>query len=184
MATSTPWGMADSSKQIARGIMQYGTPSHGGIHVSKGMQAKMPDHLRNESGWYEEDCGWCLVAIAFPQFFDEKTNAAARDTFRNWFPFQYEVHYGVTLQPGESYIRDEEVFNAEHANDWIVIAASGDWHEKAKPGFCYVIATIGGRSKTFASQAEKAFLVPEAEYDNRSRYGFVIDPARHEEVSL
>ena len=106
MGTSTPWGMADSSEKIARGIVSYSTPSHGGFHLSPIRQAEMPEALKIESGWYEEDCDWCLVVVAFPQFF---VNAdLAKSCMKNWHPDKYEKHFGVELKPEESYLRCQE----------------------------------------------------------------------------
>lgn len=106
MGTNTPWGVADYSEIIARGIVSYSTPSHGGIHVSPTLQNEMPEVLRVESGWYEEDCDWCLVAVAFSQYFI-KEYAQAIDTMRNWHPDRYEKYFGVQLKPEESYMRRE-----------------------------------------------------------------------------
>jgi len=91
MATQTPWGKSDSSTKIARGIVSYSTPSHGGIHVSKGLLAKMPEPFRKTNGWYEEDCEWCMVALSFPQFFSDENVKAAHQTARQYFPDQYEA---------------------------------------------------------------------------------------------
>lgn len=183
---NTPWGQSDSSKQIARGIVFYGTPSHGGIHVSPTRLAEMPDYLRNGTwageGWFEEDEDWARVAVAFPQFFPEKDVQAATDTLKNWSPDLYERHFGITLKPGESYKRDEKLFYEAHKDDWLVVAARGPWYEKAKPGYVYVEAQQGSAHRSNAPM--RAFLVPEEEYDKRGRFAFVIDPARHEEVAV
>lgn len=65
----TPWGKSQYSKQYVRGIVFYGTPGHGGFRVSKTKQAKMPEALRLDNGkncgWYEEDCDYALVVMAF-----------------------------------------------------------------------------------------------------------------------
>lgn len=61
MGTKTPWGISDYTTKIAPGIISYSTPSHGGIHLSPTRLKEMPEVLRLESGWYEEDCDWCLV---------------------------------------------------------------------------------------------------------------------------
>lgn len=103
MGTKTPWGMADSSEKIARGIVSYSTPSHGGIHVTQRILDMMPEELRIESGWYEEDCDWCLVVVAFPQFF---VNAdLAKSCMKDWHPDRYEKHFGIQLKPEESYMK-------------------------------------------------------------------------------
>ena len=62
----TPWGYSDSSEAIAEGIAWYGTPSHGGYHLSMARNAEVHDAWRRPDGWYEEDCDWCMVALTFP----------------------------------------------------------------------------------------------------------------------
>lgn len=73
---STPWGHADSVKEIAPGIHTVSTPSHGGFHVSDELLAQMPFALRMSnsysgtgSDWFEEDCEWALPVLAFPALF-------------------------------------------------------------------------------------------------------------------
>ena len=105
--TYTPWGNADGAEHIARGIMFYSTPSHGGYHLSPARNLQVPDALRLPGGWYEEDCDWARVVLAFPQYFpDAVKQAEARQCLRAWVPSAYERFYGVTLQPGESYAKD------------------------------------------------------------------------------
>ena len=69
MATQTPWGAAQSSKKLAVGVMVYGTASHGGIHLSTKKNALVHYVWRDLDGWYEEDCGWAIVAVTFPELF-------------------------------------------------------------------------------------------------------------------
>jgi hypothetical protein len=102
----TPWGRSDSSTRVARGIVFYDTPSHGGYHVAPTVNATMPDHLRLADGWYEEDCDWSRVVTAFPETFTAKDREAAEHTLRNWCPAAWEVHYGRALVAGESFMRD------------------------------------------------------------------------------
>lgn len=104
--TGTPWGRADSATTFARGIVFYNTPGHGGFHVARGLNARMPDHLRRDDGWYEEDCDWCLVAVAFPGSFTPDERADAERTFRNWHPDRWERHHERALVAGESFLRD------------------------------------------------------------------------------
>lgn len=110
MGTSTIWGTADCSMKIARGIVSYSTPSHGGFHLSPTRQAEMPEVLKIESGWYEEDCDWCLVVMAFPQFFENAD--LAKSCMRKWHPDRYEKFFGVELIPKESYMRQNVRPNA------------------------------------------------------------------------
>jgi len=104
MGTATPWGISDHTEKIAKGIISHSTPSHGGYHLSPCRQEQMPAVLRVESGWYEEDCDWCLVAIGFPEYFS-KDREQAIDTMRNWHPERYEHYFSVELKPSESYMK-------------------------------------------------------------------------------
>lgn len=102
----TPWGTSDSHETIAPGIVFYSTPSHGGYHVSPALNRTMPESLRIDGGWYEEDCDWARVPLAFPGHFQPETLEEARACLRAWCPRAYERFYGVTLKPGESYMLD------------------------------------------------------------------------------
>jgi len=87
----TPWGPAQSSEEIAPGIIRYDTASHGGYYVSPARVASMPKPLRDfkpwaGANWYEEDCDWSIVALAFPQFFPHDAIAAALATLKNYKP--------------------------------------------------------------------------------------------------
>jgi len=179
----TPWGKSDYSKTYGEGVTFYGTPSHGGFRVLAAQQALMPEILRNDDGWYEEDCDWAKVAIAFPDLFTAEDAVNARETLRNWFPAIYEQHFGVTLKPGESYVRDKELFDKAHAADWVTIAAWGDWADGVPKGMVGVVATLGGSRRPEQITPHRYFVVPATEYDTRPRAGgFVIDLERHEET--
>ena len=85
----TPWGRADSSEEIAPGIVLHSTPSHGGYYVSPERVATMPKPLREfkpfaGANWYEEDCDWAIVALAFPQFFPRDAIPAALATLEHF----------------------------------------------------------------------------------------------------
>lgn len=94
MSMHTPWGKADHQKKYGSGsasiyVMFYSTPSHGGFLVTDDMRARMPAALReiktwagrNSIGtWYEEDCDWAIVALAFPYLFDPEQILAAVET--------------------------------------------------------------------------------------------------------
>lgn len=75
MTTHTPWGPAQRTTELAPGITEYSTASHGGLHLSPEREAKVrelfPEH-RPFCGlpcWYEEDCDWAYVALAWPACF-------------------------------------------------------------------------------------------------------------------
>jgi hypothetical protein len=87
----TPWGHPDSVREIAPGIIHYETPSHGGFWLSPERVAEMPPCLRAfkpfaGANWYEEDCDWSIVALAFPQYFRDDAIAAALATVRHYKP--------------------------------------------------------------------------------------------------
>lgn len=184
----TPWGHADNAEEYVPGVTWYDTPSHGGFHLDRAHNAQVPDYMRREGGWYEEDCDWAIVATVFPTAFichgegDVATTLqSARDTMRNWHPDAYEKFYGVELKPGESFKRDIKVFEAAHANDLMVICAWGEWHEKVPEGKTGVMATIGGSREP--GVAKRYFLLPKDEYRSQQPgCGMVIDPARYQEI--
>lgn len=95
MVQSTPWGHPDTVKEIAPGITFYSTPSHGGYHLSPARIASMPKPLRDFQpfagpSWYEEDCDWSIVALAFPQFFPSEAIDVALMTLKHNKPHLYE----------------------------------------------------------------------------------------------
>lgn len=74
----TPWGRADYMDTVAEGIVRYGTPSHGGFHLSPERLAKIDPRARAYAAkwskgwgdaWFEEDCAGYAVVEAFPQYF-------------------------------------------------------------------------------------------------------------------
>lgn len=90
MATSTPWGLSDSSKKYAPGIIFYSTPSHGGFHVSAKKFASMPAALKKlaypREGWFEEDAAWAAVALAFREHFTHDEIVNAKSIVKHYYP--------------------------------------------------------------------------------------------------
>ena len=179
MSTSTPWGAAQTSTSLARGIMSYATAGHGGIHLSPTRNMVVPEYMRSADGWYEEDCQWAIAATVFPEAFvkwhgSEDILETIKSTLLNWYPDAYEKFHGVTIKDGESFKRDRANFDETNKHNYIVISATG------KEEGVEVIATVG---KQYGVDIEsKTFLVPTEEYQNRSNMGFVIDLARHKEI--
>lgn len=168
----TPWGWADHSVRYAEGIYCFSTPSHGGFLVDAERLALMPAALRHEHGWYEEDEQWAKVATAFPHLFTDSERGYAEKTLRDWEPDAWEAIYGRKLEPSESFVREREQFERDHASDWVVISVSPSTNNS---GQVECVATLGGTRDT--SRARE-FIVPSDEYD-RGQHGFVIDEARH-----
>ena len=76
--TNTPWGVAQDRERIAEGITFYSTPSHGGFHLSRERNAKVPERYRAYAAmwshgwgdtWYEEDCAALAVILTYPDYF-------------------------------------------------------------------------------------------------------------------
>lgn len=192
----TPWGQAQTVRCLAPAIGWVTTAGHGGCVISRSRLELMPEHLRLDGSlpgddlFFEEDVEWCRVFVAFEAELleggDEHTVRCIReshhtDALRESYPEAYEAHFNVTLLPGQSRVKDERAFYAEHADDLIVSTAFGDWHSNVPQGKVGVVARVGGRGNGSVT-SERYFLVPAEEYEARGRFGFVIDPARHEEI--
>ena len=83
----TRWGRAEEAAVYAPGIVWVTTPSHGGFWISPERLAKMPERLRalsvSRDCWFEEDCAWCAVPLAFPEDLAEVMDVdGARDFYR------------------------------------------------------------------------------------------------------
>lgn len=178
----TPWGGADQTLVCGPGVTQVFTPSHGGYRVDRERWEQMPAHLREIAGepdgsyaWFEEDCEWAAVVLAFPGYFPAADLDRARETLANWFPAAYEVHFGVKPTAEESYVIRQREFYAAHTDDWVTVSAVG-----RGDGTVIAAATLGGDR---SSKTRRHFLVPYEEYRASSTERFVIDPARHTEIT-
>jgi GNAT superfamily N-acetyltransferase len=181
----TPWGPPDNVLKLDDDIYSVSTPSHGGIFVDKERNLKIPAFMRIPSGWYEEDVDWTLVATAFPRLFSLEEREHAKHILKNWKPAVYEQYYREELPPGESMIKDEALFLRINQNEYIGLAAWGDWHKDVPPGMVVVLAGRGGRTVKGQYPKDTAyFVVPQEEYNERGPFGFVIDPERHERIKF
>lgn len=173
MRLSTPWGMSQGATVYATGVVFHSTASHGGFKLDRVRNAAMHPALRIKGGWYEEDGDWARVAIGYPDLFTDREKANADKTLRDWEPDAWEAVHGRVLTAADSFTRDRERFQREHAGDWVVISAlRSDRH----PGFVETVATIGGRRDVSQS---RGWLVSADEY-SAGRHGYVIDPVRHQ----
>lgn len=87
---NSPWGAIQTMTEVAPGILQVTTPSHGGFYVTPALVAQMPEHMRetpySTGGWFEEDCDWSLVAICFPDAFAPEMVQAAKRIIGHIYP--------------------------------------------------------------------------------------------------
>jgi len=178
MAKYSPWGPIQDTTEITEGVSFVSTAGHGGLKLDRKRNAEMPEALRRKGGWYEEDCEYSLVMVGLPQYFKPEEVARAHQTAKNWFPDEYEAFTGTIIPLNESYIKQERQFAIDHANDYVVVAAWGDWNKAVPKGMVGVAACKGGDRNT----ERRCFLVPDDEYKTRSHFGFVIDTARHQPI--
>jgi hypothetical protein len=181
MGTRTPWGTAQESKSYARGVVLYSTAGHGGFHLSPKMNAQVPEAIRQADGWYEEDCEYSKVVYAFPHLFSLELQVEALASLKNWFPFEYEAMTGAIIPLHESFKKRERAFEEATKDKLVVISAAGDWSKNCPKGYVLVLASKGGNREVIRTSAEKYYLIPEAEYDAREEFGFIVDPSRHQE---
>ncbi|MAZ86008.1 MAG: hypothetical protein CME90_20780 [Hoeflea sp.] len=171
---NTPWGPSQGATVFAEGVVCHSTAGHGGFHLATDRNAKVDRRLRRPGGWYEEDAEWAIVALTFPHLFTSFERRCAEQTVKDSWPDAWEAIFATVLAPGQSHEKDRRAFHARHAGDWIVISAIKSEHHSRH---VEVIATLGGHRDRGADQ--RRFLVPSGEYEI-GRFGFVVDPDRHE----
>jgi hypothetical protein len=172
----SPWGSIQHVTVLADGVWSVDTAGHGGLKLSRERQARMPEYMRRSAGWYEEDCEWSLPVCVMPDIkgHDGKDiSEIAKQTFRTWYPDEYERFYGVKILPGESLIRDEQEFYKAHENDWIGIAAAGrsSIEPDVPEGMVKVWLKRGGRRNPKGE--ERTVYVTKEEYDTRGQHAYV-----------
>ena len=172
----TPWGKADSIKNIAPGIKFVSTPSHGGFKLDRRNNARMPLCFRKAGGWYEEDCEWAMVAVVFEAHFKEHLEQA-KCTIKNYWPDKWEAFSGEKLKLKDSCVLRELEFERVHADDYVAVSAVGDWHKDVPKGKVGVCATKGGKRDFGAMKSSvEFFLVDSKDYDLREQFGYVVKP--------
>ena len=90
-----PWGEVQATQFIATGIIHVITGGHGGYRLCEDRYNSMPLHLREcsytKDQWFEEDCSWCAVVLAWPQYFSTMQVLAARDTYARYFKKDHDI---------------------------------------------------------------------------------------------
>ncbi|WP_348652008.1 hypothetical protein [Rhizobium sp. 007] len=139
---STPWGLSQHAVAYADGTVVHSTTSHGGFALTAERNAGVPVLLRSSDGYYEEDCAWAAVAIAFPEIFTDLEKRHADETLRHYYPDAWEEIHGKMLEAGQSRGKDRRRFERENADRWVVVSAVLSTH---RPGFVECVARLGGR---------------------------------------
>lgn len=174
MVCSTPWGPSQLASIYAEGIVAHMTAGHGGFRLSPERNARVIPPLRIDSGWYEEDDAWAIVALTFPDLFTRYERKLADRTIRDKWPDEWEAIHGRTLELAAVLACGLARFERRHAGDWIVASAITSSHQG---GMVEVVAVLGARQGIHVN--ERRFLVPTGEYQARGPFGFVIDEGRH-----
>ena len=102
----TPWGAPQHLRELAEGIVFYGTARHGGLHLSRTRRNAMPAELRaletfTGGPWYEEDCDWAIVALAFPDAFEPADVSSAMKTVAHYFSDRLDLATYLTTEAGQ-----------------------------------------------------------------------------------
>lgn len=211
--SSSPWDAVQECTKLDDGVFWVSTAGHGGLMIDKPTASALLSEPARRHGmdWgnficYEEDCQCSIVFFDRPAileaWFMKRCERPATpddhdkntDSVKNWEWRYYEERTGITLQPGESYIKDEMLFYQAHAEDWLGVSATGgsSW-EPVPEGFVKVTAAKGGRGSNLDRNPfiePREFLVPRSEYSGDGptrcypwKFAFIVDPTRHPEVT-
>jgi len=99
----SPWGpiQRSSNLEAQHGVTAVYTASHGGIKVDAETNLLIPDYMRVPSGWYEEDCDWCLPVVALHHSskttikFSRKIRAMAYSSFLRMYTRRFTMFFNV-----------------------------------------------------------------------------------------
>ena len=96
--TYSPWGAIQSREQVADGIESISTASHGGYWLSRERRAsfvaRFPDFTPFAGlPWFEEDCDWAAVVLAFPIAFNGEAHDQAKQLVCSMAAWQPDRHY-------------------------------------------------------------------------------------------
>jgi hypothetical protein len=106
--TRSPWGPVQNAEEYAPGVWKIDTASHGGFKLSRQRNAAVPAYMRSKGGWYEEDCQWAFVALAFPELFQQ---------LRPWQKPGDKTHYQYAIETAQRWYPDEyrHFMSGEHS---------------------------------------------------------------------
>lgn len=192
---TTPWGLPQTERQIATGIIRFGTAQHGGIYLNAHRVSIMPQGLRENISvepagdcWLEEDLAWCFAPVAFPLSFSEDERKAADQTMRDYFPSAWEAHNRRPLADSQSRHRKDQRFYDQHAESLLCVNAYGSWAKHVPEGKVGVRAKPGKYLAAFDTVHDTYWLVDrkemEVEWPKLDTPAFVIDPAKHQQLEV
>lgn len=112
---NTPWGPSQGATIYAEGVVSHTTAGHGGFKLSAERNARVHPMLGRDSGFYEEDAEWAIVALTFPDLFTVFERKCADKAIRDCWPDAWEAIFGRVLVPGKSLEKDRRAFEQQHA---------------------------------------------------------------------
>lgn len=173
----TPDGAADYGYKYAEGVCKFNTPGHGYMVLDEERNQTIHEAWRNSAGFYEEDVCWAIVAHHFPDLFTTRDRRDAKRTLINYMPHEYMAVTGVVLAVTDSFRLQEQAFADATKDKWVSVSA-----KSAPAGMVQVTAVLGAdRISCRLNRKERTFLLTEAEYNGRSKFGLIIDPESHQE---
>ena len=157
----TPWGTADDIEEYEPGLTWVGTPSHGGLMITKEYAKEHLSKAAQKRGeaydnylCYEEDCAFAIPYLELlprlhDRFFAYSTHYT---TFHERMEYlikvisrynaDYLIERGIKPEPKAyaDYLahRESDGLRSERSPD-LIVSASGDWHEDCKEGETRVI---------------------------------------------
>jgi len=106
----------------------------------------MPPALQLAEGFYEEDCDWSLVYIAFEDEFCKTRKdygpdfiQLVRDTAKCWHPDRMSKHTGKKVAPNESPILRTRAAYQHALGDYCTTTAWGDWADWVIPAWRWIM---------------------------------------------
>ena len=169
----SPWGKVEDVQYLTPWLTQVSTASHGGYKLDRAHNAIIPEYMRKKGGWYEEDCAYSIVFSVlehlikqnlfdfsktfYSKFLDERSYI---ESFRNWYPSEYEMYFNVTLQEGESKIKDQNLWMERNKDKWHVVSASSISYSNV----CKISLTLNGDRWKMNTNEEKIIFMDREEY--------------------
>ena len=142
----TLWGAPDTTDERLPGLWHVTTPSHGGFVLSDERQAAMPDCLRRDDPFYEEDVDWSLVVLAFAHEF--------RCVEDNFTFIESKAAGGAVGERDLAILRGRD----EHGFDWDRAVAYADGWYAARAGWPYRgCSNANARALAIPSGRDKAY---------------------------
>ena len=114
------------------------TPGHGYLIPSADANNNVPKFLRESE--YEEDCAYSIPIVFNANLFTAETVKSCTNTFKNWYPKEYEKAFKVTLKEGESSVKDGYYFERlNNVGKFEKSAGFGSWCYQVPEGYVYAI---------------------------------------------